>query len=257
MIIKYSIRIVIGVIVCLLLATSSESFAGKEDQEHLCENGTLSATCDEDNINDQEKTHTEDELQEGSNPGSVSGWSKRFRCDQCGYSTLRASDLADHKNKHTGNKPYKCDQCPYEGGSPSLLRAHKSGCHEDKPYKCDYCPFVARSDAALSDHKNIHTGNMPYKCDQCDYTAANSASLYVHRRKHNGMLFKCDQCDYAPAKKSDLVRHTRRVHGTGSCKRVLEEAETPSSKKMRIDYLLNSEKENRMRIDYLLNPETD
>ena len=116
----------------------------------------------------------------------------RFTCDfgGCGYTTVYPSNLAVHKQVHTGIKPYKCefDGCGYATFYPSNLIVHERRHRGDKPYRCDVDGCGARfSDwSVYRRHERTHTGEKPYQCDMCDYASATSGSLTRHKRTHTG-----------------------------------------------------------------------
>ena len=43
------------------------------------------------------------------------------KCDQCAFTSFRASNFANHIIIHTGEKLYKCKQCNYSGTQAMLL----------------------------------------------------------------------------------------------------------------------------------------
>ena len=85
---------------------------------------------------------------------------KRFKCDDCVYSTALRKDLIKHKRTHSGERPFQCEHCDYS---------------------------TARSDSLLL-HTRKHSGVKLLYCENCDYSTALRFNLAVHVRK-----FKCDQ----------------------------------------------------------------
>jgi len=81
---------------------------------------------------------------------------RQFRCQECGRSFFRKSDLVRHIQIHLGIKPNACKVCGKQ--------------------------FLQRS--ALTVHLRVHTGEKPYSCETCARPFSDSSSLARHRRIH-------------------------------------------------------------------------
>ncbi|KAI8480695.1 hypothetical protein Bbelb_415880 [Branchiostoma belcheri] len=138
---------------------------------------------------------------------------KRYKCEQCDFSTGHKGNLEKHMSEHTGEKPYMCGVCGYRTTEGSHLTIHKRKHTGQKPYKCDQCDYSASRKGHLEEHMSKHTGEKPYMCGECGYRTADRRNLSRHMKKHTGeRLFKCDQCDYSATQKVNLDTHMASKH---------------------------------------------
>ncbi|KAH0566638.1 hypothetical protein KQX54_002764 [Cotesia glomerata] len=167
-----------------------------------------------------------------------------YKCNDCEKHFRKATDLQEHYNIHSGDKPFGCEQC----GSSFYLRRqlsahcrrlhpeikankvtsttcdicgrvlatkrslfrHKESHNPTKLYLCDFCGKSLSSAEHLKKHRRIHTGEKPYVCDICGKGFTDSENLRMHRRVHTGEKpYKCDQCPKAFSQRSTLTIHRR------------------------------------------------
>ena len=150
---------------------------------------------------------------------------KRFKCNQCNYSSKYISHLKTHKMVHEGKKPFKCDQCEYTASSQSHIERHKKKhnnggestrrkIHKGSPLSCSQCQFKCHNAINLKAHKKAHLGKLAFICDQCDYLASCAGNLQRHMMKHSGEKpFKCDLCDYSASNAHHVRTHKRKHSG--------------------------------------------
>jgi hypothetical protein len=97
--------------------------------------------------------------------------SKKFLCDDCGFTCASKTTLNTHKMFKHGDLPPKsltCDQCDYICDHPTQLTSHKRIIHEEKlePLECAHCPLQVRTQAELDKHlRNIHSEEKPFVCN--------------------------------------------------------------------------------------------
>ena len=84
---------------------------------------------------------------------------KSHQCSQCNYSSLYASKLKNHINKHQGDKANKCNQCNFASSWAAALRSHLKIHSGEKKYICNQCEFMS-----------IHGGTLFLKTDNGNST---------------------------------------------------------------------------------------
>ncbi|XP_075949758.1 uncharacterized protein LOC142951818 isoform X1 [Anarhichas minor] len=173
---------------------------------------------------------------------TCSAGEKRFRCSDCGKTTLKIADLKQHMRIHTGERPYRCSVCEKCFTCKGVLKRHMKGhtgeklyccsvcekgfiCNGDlqkhirihtgeKPFSCSVCQRFFNQRSNLQKHMRIHTGEKPYSCSVCQKSFNQSSSLQTHMRIHTGEKpFSCSVCDKKfrdkSALKVHLIKHTK------------------------------------------------
>ncbi|XP_077003041.1 uncharacterized protein LOC143671732 [Tamandua tetradactyla] len=139
------------------------------------------------------------------NPKSHSG-KVLHKCPECGYSSLRISDLSRHQRLHTGERPYECTVCKKQFARQAYLRMHQKRHSEVETYKCLECGKNFRHRSSLKRHVTTHTGEKPHRCESCGKSFVQLTALTLHQRTHTKEKpFKCSYCGKTFTQKPNLV----------------------------------------------------
>ncbi|GAB6033099.1 hypothetical protein CHUAL_012712 [Chamberlinius hualienensis] len=138
---------------------------------------------------------------------------KKYKCDECDFSSVYQSSIKNHKVYKHGEKAQKCDQCSYSCHNYADLLQHKDGVHSElRPYMCDHCGFRAKTKSSIRLHLTMHQEKIP--CDICGalykYRALNRHKRNIHCADKKA--FACQLCSYATSCKSYLQTHLTKVH---------------------------------------------
>jgi len=138
---------------------------------------------------------------------------RKFHCDECGMSFIRASDVRGHELR-VHSKTIKCEECGKTFYSQKRLKAHQIIAHdaenndEVQVFQCDKCPRKFIQPCDLNRHYLSHTGERNYTCSICGKAFPQSGHLAGHMRVHSEEKpFKCEICPKAFKTQSTLNRH--------------------------------------------------
>lgn len=158
---------------------------------------------------------------------------RKFKCDQCVFSTNRKNHLKYHFNtKHAsdGNLMwYNCEKCNWKGEFFRSLRKHVAEKHSDekKIYQCDACHYKTSARNSIRRHKLVkHTSDYLitwHNCKICSYRGKHKDYLSQHmKRSHpNDDLYKssdeitwfsCNICNYRSKSRYNLKYHSKTIH---------------------------------------------
>ena len=79
---------------------------------------------------------------------------KKFKCDQCPWSTTQNSRLTIDQHMKGHEKKYKCEQCDYVSSRQDMFQRHRDGVHNqgDNKFKCENCPYSSAEKFNLESH---------------------------------------------------------------------------------------------------------
>lgn len=91
-----------------------------------------------------------------------------YACDVCDKKFQNSSNLAKHRNIHTGIKAYVCGFCNKKFARSSNLTRHKIIHTHERPFVCDIYEMRFNQSSNLTSHKLIHVERKPYVCELCN-----------------------------------------------------------------------------------------
>lgn len=81
---------------------------------------------------------------------------KKFKCEECDYSTNDHNAFRRHKSQHSNHHQYKCPTCDYTSIQSSTYRKHLERQHPDLAesllFKCTMCKFTTISKGKFDGH---------------------------------------------------------------------------------------------------------
>ena len=142
-------------------------------------------------------------------------YTKAIKCNDCGASFRRKSELQCHINAvHLKLKPYVCDQCRKSFAQKGCLKTHIIGVHqENETLKCKHCNIKFSTKYVLASHvKKVHLKLKPPKkvlCNECDAHFEHKQHLEYHMNQvHlNIKPYGCNFCQEAFFIKGHLKIH--------------------------------------------------
>lgn len=140
---------------------------------------------------------------------------KTFVCHICGKLFKTKTNLKDHENFCSGEKPFHCYECDKQFTTATKLKNHILVKHDQKFNEtCKTCGkgFVKRSDYKA--HLLTHSPEKKFKCQVCNKTYKTLSNLNYHAKSHNEKLpFNCDICQKGFLRKEHLEAHMNMHNG--------------------------------------------
>ncbi|GAB6019947.1 hypothetical protein CHUAL_001476 [Chamberlinius hualienensis] len=141
---------------------------------------------------------------------------KDVRCPDCDYMCVAQYQLKNHALRKHGRKPFKCEECGYASVRRSDVDKHIRMKHRnERPYMCHTCGRCSKTKSAFTNHLLIHNGEKSFKCSVCNLAFHHNYQLRAHSKLHlsDYKPFLCHLCSYTCRRNYHLQNHIKKVHG--------------------------------------------
>ena len=160
---------------------------------------------------------------------------KGFKCNVCGYLTIKIHRLKRHKNIHEKIKNYNCGKCNFSNKCLKLTKDHFFNSHmkldllsEDEVFlnlkvETPVLPLIEmelKPPLVLPSIEKELGPPKKFSCSECDFKTQSRCSYSRHRKNHDKTKrFFCDICDFKTHSKGCLYyHHKKHFKGEFECK---------------------------------------
>lgn len=124
--------------------------------------------------------------------------SKRIQCSECGKGFSSESGLYIHSMEHkTDEKKFKCEECEYSTNDHNSFRRHKSQHSNLHHYKCPLCVYTSIQSSTYRKHlEKKHSElaeSLLFKCSMCKFTTISKSKFDGHIGKHDNLRIKASK----------------------------------------------------------------
>lgn len=166
---------------------------------------------------------------------------KMYTCDVCGFSTMKAQQLKQHRERHDGIKNFICPICAKGCSTKSELRRHVSF-HGEKKFKCHFegCSYACTDNIGLDKHiKLMHTHKdfKPYACPVCQYRTGVKGNVDKHIRAVHDLIVVTKhtvnlKMKYSEFDSGDVITKDGRLIATAKERKALQQVPAAMEKQM-------------------------